>query len=255
MWVVAQGTGRVFMTFWVKHKKKITRLLLLGLVLILPLLVMRVPAVRRALVDLVAFMRENPRSGIAFFLVVEAFALLLTTPTWLMSGLAGYAYGFVWGFVLAWPGLILCASFVFLVGRTFARKLTRARSAETHFWKAVDRAATQDGFKIALLMRLAVALPQNIVTYMLSATSMKMRDFVIGSWLGYLPATVVHVYVGSNVQSIAAFVEGESSNRGPLAWVTAALGLILTVTAMLIASRYARRALDEALAEAARANA
>ena len=245
----------MFMTFWAKHKKQISRLLLLGLLLILPLLVMRISVVRRALVDLVAFMRETPSSGIAFFLVVEAFALLLTTPTWLMSGLAGYAYGFVWGFVLAWPGLILCASIVFLVGRMFARKIAKARSAETHFWKAVDGAATKDGFKLALLMRLAVALPQNIVTYMLSATSMKMRDFVIGSWLGYLPATVVHVYVGSNVENIASFVAGESSNRGPWAWVTAALGLVLTVTAMLLASRFARKALDEALAEAARANA
>jgi len=240
------------MTFWAKHKKRILRLLLLGLLLIFPLLVIRVPVVRRALVDLVAFMRETPTQGIAFFLVVEALALLLTTPTWLMSGLAGYAYGFVGGFVLAWTGLILCASIVFLVGRIFAGKFVKTRSGETHFWKAVDCAAAKDGFKLALLMRLAVALPQNIVTYMLSATSMKMRDFVIGSWLGYLPATVVHVYVGSNVENITAFVAGESSNRGPWAWLTAVLGLILTVTAMLMASRYARKALDEALAEAAR---
>jgi uncharacterized membrane protein YdjX (TVP38/TMEM64 family) len=116
----------------------------------------------------------------------------------------------------------------------------------------VDRAAQKDGFKVALLMRLAVALPQNLITYMLSATSIKSRDFVLGSFLGYLPATVVHVYLGSNVASAAALIAGESSKRGPWAWVTALLGFVLTVTALLIASRYARRALDEALAEGAR---
>src|SRR4051794_10846322 len=115
------------MTFWVKHQQRIKRLLLLGLVLLIPLLVMRVPAVRRALVDLVAFMRETPPQGIALFLVIEALALTATVPTWLMSGLAGYAYGFGWGFVLAWPGLILCACVVFMVGRTIARKLISAR--------------------------------------------------------------------------------------------------------------------------------
>ena len=93
------------MTFWTKYEKRIKRLLLLGLVLLFPLLVMRVPAVRKALVDLVAFMRETPLPGIGLFLAIEVFALSLTAPTWLMSGLAGYAYGFVWGFVLAWPAV------------------------------------------------------------------------------------------------------------------------------------------------------
>lgn len=263
----------LFMTFWAKHKgfgaqgaagdpkprflnkKRITRVLLLGLVMAFPLLMMRVPAVRQALVNLVAFMRESPPTGIAMFVLVEAFALALTAPTWLMSGLVGYAYGFVWGFVVAWPALMLAVSAVFLLGRTFAKKLVQARSAESHFWKAVDAAAKKDGFKLAMLMRLAVALPQNLVTYMLSATSIRMRDFLAGSMLGYLPATIVHVYVGSSVDSIAAFVAGQSSNRGPWAWVTAAVGFGLTVSAMLLAARYARRALDEALADAARQNA
>jgi uncharacterized membrane protein YdjX (TVP38/TMEM64 family) len=244
---------RVRMAFWVKHKQRIKRLILLGLVLLFPFLVMRVPAVRRVLVNLVALMREMPLQGITLFLVIETFALLVTAPTWLMSGLAGYAYGFTWGFVLAWPALIVCASVVFLIGRLFARKYVVARSAETHFWKAVDRATRKDGFKVALLMRLAVALPQNLITYMLSATSIKLRDFVFGSLLGYVPATVVHVYVGSNVASAAALISGESSNRGPGTWVMAGLGFVLTVTALIVVSRYARRALDEALAEGARA--
>jgi uncharacterized membrane protein YdjX (TVP38/TMEM64 family) len=87
---------------------------------------------------------------------------------------------------------------------------------------------------------------------MLSATSIKLRDFAFGSFLGYLPATVVHVYVGSNMESAAALIAGESSTRGPWAWATAFLGFVLTVTALIIGSRYARKALDEALAEAAR---
>ena len=128
------------MTLWTKHKKRIKRLLLLGLVLLFPFVIMRQPAVRKALVDLVTFMRENPAPGIGLFLVMESFALLLTAPTWLMSGLAGYAYGFMWGFVLAWPALIVSATVVFLVGRLFARKWLATRSAETHFCKAVNRA-------------------------------------------------------------------------------------------------------------------
>ena len=242
------------MTFWAKHEKRIKRLLLLGLVLLFPLVIMRQPVVRQALVDLVTFMRDNPERGITLFLVIETFALFLTAPTWLMSGLAGYAYGFEKGFFLAWPALIICVSIIFVSARTFARKWVEARSAEMHYWQAVSRAAEKNGFKIALLMRLAVALPQNLLTYVLSATPIKMRDFVLGSFFGYLPATVVHVYVGSNVDNLTAFVAGQSSNRGPGAWITAVLGLTLTGTALFLAARQARKALDEALAEAARQN-
>ncbi|MBK9260341.1 MAG: VTT domain-containing protein [Polyangiaceae bacterium] len=237
-----------------KHWKRLSRLLLVGLLLAFPFVVMRVPLVRRALVDLVEFMREVPLLGVGLFLVIETIALLVTTPLWLMSGLAGYAYGFGWGLLLAWPGVTLCACIVFLVGRTFANKIFLARSAETHFWRAVDHAVRTSGFKITLLMRLAVTFPQNLATYMLSATSLKLRDFALGTFCGLFPATVVHAYIGSNVESAAALVSGEHSARGPLAWVTMVLGLALTLAAVFVASRYARRALDQALAEAARAN-
>jgi uncharacterized membrane protein YdjX (TVP38/TMEM64 family) len=213
---------------------------------------MRVPLVRRALVDLVEFMRDVPMLGVGLFLVVETIALLVTTPLWLMSGLAGYAYGFTWGLLLAWPAVTCCACIVFLVGRTFARKVISARSGEAHFWRAVNQAVRTNGFKIAFLMRMAVVFPQNIATYMLSATSLKLRDLALGSFLGFFPATVVHVYVGSNVENAAALISGENSARGPLAWVTIVLGLVATIAAVFVASRHARRALDEALAEAAR---
>lgn len=252
---VPKVTCKVRMTFWAKHEKRIKRLLLLGLVLLFPFVIMRQPAVRKALVDLVTFMRENPAPGIGLFLLMESFALLLTAPTWLMSGLAGYAYGFIWGFVLAWPALIVSASVVFLIGRLFARKWLATRSGETHFWKAVNRAVEQDGFKVTLLMRLAVALPQNLLTYALAGTALKMRDFVLGSLFGFVPATIVHVYLGSNVESLTSFVAGESVNRGPGAWLPAVLGVILTLTALILVARRARKALDEALAEAARQNA
>ncbi len=242
------------MTFWTKHKKRLERVFLLGLVLLFPLVIMRQPAVRQALVDLVTLMRESPERGIMLFLVIETFALALTAPVWLMSGLAGYTYGFAKGFVVAWPALITAVTGVFLIGRTFGKKWVTARAAQTHYWKAVNRAVEKDGFKITLLMRLAVALPQNLITYVLSATSIKMRNFVKGSFLGFLPATMVHVYLGSNVDNIAAFVAGESSNHGPMAWITVALGLTLTASALYLASRHARKALDEALAEAARQN-
>lgn len=252
--MVESETRRVCMTFWSKWGKRVKPLILLGIILALPLVMMRVPGVRKALVDLVAFMRAAPLAGAGLFFVIEAIAFVLTVPVWIMSGLAGYAYGFERGLLVAWPAVISSASVVFLVGRTFARKWVAARSSEMHYWKAVNRAVQKDGFKVTLLMRLAVALPQNLISYTLSATSLRLRDFVLGSMLGYIPATLVHVYVGANVDNAAAFIAGESANRGPWAWVTAVLGGVLTVSMLVLISRHARKVLDEALAEAARSS-
>lgn len=242
-----------FMTFWSKHAKKIPRLILVGLLVAFPFVMLRVPFVRRVLADLVTYMREVPLGGVVIFLGAETLALMVTTPIWVMSSLAGYAYGFGWGMALASPAIAICASVVFLVGRLFMRKLISAKPSESHFWRAVDHAVRRDGFKVAFLMRVAVAIPQNLATYMLAATPLKLRDFALGTFFGLMPVTALHVYLGSQVQSAAALISGQSSAKGPLAWISLGLGLVVSLSVVFIASRYARRALDEALAEAAKA--
>jgi len=104
-------------------------------------------------------------------------------------------------------------------------------------------------------MRVAVAIPQNIATFMLSATPLKLRDFALASFLGLLPVTTLHVYVGANVESAAMLISGKHSAQGTLGWVSLVVGFVLTLTAVIVASRHARRALDHALAEAANGKA
>jgi uncharacterized membrane protein YdjX (TVP38/TMEM64 family) len=221
---------------------------LLGL-LALPFILLRMPSVRGALDSLVGLMRETRVAGLALFLAVEAVLMTLTAPIWLMSGLAGYAYGFGKGLAIAWPGVTLGACAAFLVGRVSVGKLLSSRAGEGQFWRAVDRSVRSEGLKITMLMRITFALPQNLMHHMLSATPLSLRDFAAGSFLGLLPATVFHVYLGSSVESAAQLISGGGSSRGPLAWVTLVGGLVLTVGALVVTSRIARRALDKTLVE------
>jgi len=228
-------------------RRRLERALPFLVLLALPLLLLRSGTVRGALVSLVEYMREAGASGVALFLSVEAFALVITTPLWVMSGLAGYAYGFGKGMLIAWPGVTLAACIAFLLGRVSVGKLLSARAGEAHFWQAVKRAVEEGGFKITLLLRVTFAFPQNFGTYMLSATSVSLREFAAGTFLGLLPATLFHVYVGSTVESAAALVSGEAKAKGPLGWITLVAGLVVTLGALVVTSRIARRSLDRAL--------
>ncbi len=228
-------------------RRRLERVLLILGLLALPLVLLRSPAVRGALVSLVTYMREAGVAGVALFLGVEVLALSITTPLWVMSGLAGYAYGFGKGIAVAWPAVTLAVCACFLLGRVSIGKFLSLRAGEAYFWRAIDRAVRADGFKITLLLRVTFALPQNLGTYMLSATPLSLRDFAAGSFLGLLPATLFHVYLGASVESAAALVSGEAKAQGTLAWVTLVLGLVVTLGALVITSRIARRSLDKAL--------
>jgi uncharacterized membrane protein YdjX (TVP38/TMEM64 family) len=229
--------------------RRLARILPLLVLLALPLLLLRVPLVRGALVSLVAFMRETSVAGVALFFGAEVIAIMLTAPIWVMSGLAGYAYGFAKGFLIAWPGVTLGACVAFLIGRVSVGKLLSARAGEGAFWRAIDRAVRAEGLKITLLLRVTFALPQNLSTYMLSATPLSLRHFALGTFVGLFPVTMFHVYVGSSVESAAELISGGGSSRGPLAWLTLGAGLVITVAALVLTSRVARRALDKTLVE------
>jgi uncharacterized membrane protein YdjX (TVP38/TMEM64 family) len=229
-------------------RRRLPRILLILAFMALPLVALRSPAVRGWLVALVLFMRGAGAAGVAAFVGVEALATLLLAPMWLMSGLAGYAYGFGRGLVIALPAITLCTSVSFLLGRLFARAALAPRGEQSHYWEAVRRAVHDEGLKITLLLRVTFAFPQNLLSYLLSATPLRFREFALGTFVGLVPATLLHVYVGSIVESAAALVAGEGSAKGPIGWIALVGGLAATVTGVFFTSRLARRALDRALA-------
>ncbi|MCS6900036.1 MAG: hypothetical protein RMJ98_09675, partial [Myxococcales bacterium] len=74
---------------------------------VLPFVLLRSEAVRKALVAGMEFMREGGVAGGLLFFGLEAAAGVLVIPVWLMAGVAGYVYGFPGGVVLAVPGVVV----------------------------------------------------------------------------------------------------------------------------------------------------
>ncbi len=99
-----------------------------------------------------------------------------------------------------------------------------------------------------LLTRLSPAFPFNFLNYAFGLTRVSLRDYVLASWIGMFPATVMFVYLGSMAGSAAELAATDAS--GSIAHqVRMAVGLVVTILVTVLVTRIARKALREAVAE------
>src|SRR5215468_6675675 len=104
-------------------RRRLVPVLLLVLALLaVPALLLRGDALRSTVISLVGYLHRAGPIGLVPFLGAQILTLVLALPLWLMSGVAGYVYGFPGGFVIALPGQTIASCAAFLVGRTLLRR-------------------------------------------------------------------------------------------------------------------------------------
>jgi uncharacterized membrane protein YdjX (TVP38/TMEM64 family) len=171
-------------------------------------------------------------------------ACLLFVPGSLLTLGAGFAFGVVRGTIAVSLGSTLGASAAFLTGRTLLRGMIEKRVAGNPRFRAIDQAVAAQGVKIVLLTRLSPVFPFNLLNYAFGLTRVRFRDYVLASWIGMLPGTVMYVYLGSAAGSLAELASGEVDGG----WAEQTLffvGLAATVAVTLGLTRLARSALAE----------
>lgn len=103
-----------------------------------------------------------------------------------------------------------------------------------------------EGWKIVLLTRLSPVFPFTLLNYAFGLTRVSLRDYVLASWIGMMPGTVIYVYLGSLARAGVA-----NHERTPTEWALYGVGLIATVAVTVVVTRIARRALAKRTASAA----
>ena len=161
---------------------------------------------------------------------------------------AGFAYGPLWGVAIASPASVIGSTCAFLLGRTLLRPWAEARVGASPRVRAIDAAVSREAFKIVLLLRLSPIIPFNALNYALSLSTVKVRTYVLASFLGMLPGTAMWVYLGS-LAPAAAELSSAASGGGMTRTILYIAGLAATVAAAVIGARAAKRALDAQLQE------
>jgi uncharacterized membrane protein YdjX (TVP38/TMEM64 family) len=201
-----------------------------------------------ALPALVSYARGAGAMGIVLFAVAYVVSAVALLPGAVLTLAAGFVYGPLLGMAIVSPVSVLAATCAFLLGRTVARDWIRRRVADQPRFAAVDEAVGREGFKIVALLRLSPLLPFNLLNYALGLTKVRLRDYVLASWLGMLPGTALYVYLGSLVTNVSGLLGGRATSGQPAAarWLYWA-GLAATLAVAILVTRIARRALAQVL--------
>ncbi len=180
--------------------------------------------------------------------VLYIFATVLFVPGVLLTFGAGILFGLVKGGITVSIGSTLGATAAFLVGRYFARGAVAQRIEGNAKFEAIDRAVAKEGWKIVGLTRLSPVFPFNLLNYAYGVTNVSLRDYFFASWIGMMPGTVLYVYIGTAIGSLADLGKG-GRERTTTEWVFYGVGLLATVVVTVFITRIARRALADAINE------
>lgn len=178
--------------------------------------------------------------GPVIFIALYIVATVLFIPGSVLTLGAGAVFGVVWGSIYVSIAATLGATAAFLVGRYLARDAIERKLKGNERFAAIDKAVAGQGWKIVGLTRLSPVFPFTLLNYAFGLTQVKLRDYVLASWIGMMPGTVMYVYVGS----LAKAATGDRT-RTTGEWVLYGVGLLATVIVTIFVTRVAKKALAE----------
>ncbi|MEO8358901.1 MAG: TVP38/TMEM64 family protein [Vicinamibacteria bacterium] len=182
--------------------------------------------------------------GPAIFIALYVVATVLFIPGSVLTLGAGAVFGVLRGSIYVSIAATLGAAAAFLVGRYLARDaIARKIEGNTRF-AAIDKAVASEGWKIVGLTRLSPVFPFTLLNYAFGLTRVKFGHYVLASWIGMMPGTVMYVYLGSLAQAAA----GERS-RTTGEWALYGVGLLATVVVTVFVTRIAKQALAKRISE------
>ena len=176
--------------------------------------------------------------GPVIFSLVYVVATVLLIPGSVLTLGAGTVFGLLEGIAVVSIASTLAATAAFLIGRYLARDAVARKIEGNQIFAAIDRAVAAEGWKIILLTRLSPVFPFTLLNYALGLTQVKLRHYVLASWIGMLPGTAMYVYLGSLAHAGAA-----PHTRTPAEWALYGVGLLATVAVTVFVTRLARRTL------------
>jgi uncharacterized membrane protein YdjX (TVP38/TMEM64 family) len=183
--------------------------------------------------------------GVLLFILVYIFATVLFFPASILTIGAGFIFGVVSGTIIVSIAATMGAALAFLIARYLARDQIEQKVADNPRFKRIDRAIGERGAKLVFLLRLSPLIPFNLSNYFYGLTSVRFWPYLLASWIGMLPGTLLYVYLGAVGKAGLNGAAGQASDRSPLEYTLFGIGLITTVIVTIWVTRIARRELSK----------
>ncbi len=134
------------------------------------------------------------------YILIYSIATICILPSTPLNLTGGAIFGSVWGTVWTSIAAILAAVLAFGFSRTIGRSLVERKLAGK--WESIDREMQQGGFFYMFAIRLLPLIPYGIVNFAAGLTSIKFRDYLLGTLLGTVPGILPFVMMGAGLTAL-----------------------------------------------------
>lgn len=188
------------------------------------------------------WVRHLGLAGAFVYVGIYALAAVLFLPGAVFTIAAGLVYGIAGGTAVAITGATLGAACAFLIARYLVRQRIERLAEKNKRFGAIDESIGKQGWKIVGLLRLSPLIPFNASNYFYGITSIGFWPYLLASFFGMLPGTLLYAYLGAIGQ---AGLGGGKKGHSPLQWTFLGVGLAATIAVTIFVSHLAKKALKE----------
>lgn len=134
----------------------------------------------------------------------------------------GAVFGVAWGTLWSVIGATLGAIAAFSVARYLLRDWFTRRFSHRPMFQRLNRAMACQGFTCVLAVRFVPISPFNLVNFLFGLTSVPLRSYSVGTFLGIIPGTFAYTWLG---------VTGAKALMGEGYWAfVSAMGLLVVLS-------------------------
>ena len=190
--------------------------------------------------QLTAFVAAHYAGAVVCYLALYVLFVALSLPgaIWLTVA-AGFLFGAVVGTMMAVIAATLGATLLFLATKTSLGDYLRAHAGP---WLAkVERGFADNQWSYLLMMRLFPAIPFFIANLVPAFLGVSLSVFVITTFIGIIPATVIFATIGAGLGSVLQTSADLSLHSLLTPQVKGALVGLAVLAAMPIAVKFLRR--------------
>lgn len=188
--------------------------------------------------------------GEIVFILLYILATVFLIPASFLTLGAGAIWGVIHGSTLVSIASTLAATAAFLIGRYFVRGWVNQKIEKRQKFKDIDHAVKKAGWKIVGLTRLSPIFPFVFLNYAFGVTQISLKDYVLASWIGMMPGTVLYVYIGSIGKNLVTLGTG-NEEINTLQWGVRIIGFLATVGVTVYGTKIARKVLNNQISQTA----
>src|SRR6266481_2605405 len=151
----------------------------------------------RELLQPATIQRELQRFGgwaPILFLLLYTLATVLFVPGSVLTVAGGALFGPIWGTLWNLTGATLGATLAFMIARYVASDWVAARSGER--LRRLMRGVEDEGRRFVAFVRLVPLFPFNLMNYAFGLTRIRLREYVLASFVCMAPGALAYTYLG-----------------------------------------------------------